>query len=94
MPPKRFPITPPIDPATHANDGRSEEEDDAEFPAGCFAHSATTASFATSTIEAPRFPRRRLMVIVKKEMLEGGRDAMENHDTACKNAAKHHHDRI
>ena len=53
IPPARFPKTPPIDPATHANDGRSDVLE------GSFPHSATTASFATSTMDAPRLLRRR-----------------------------------
>lgn len=88
IPPERFPKTPPIDPATHPNDWRSD------LLLGSFPHSATTASFATSTIEAPRFPRRRKMVIVKNEIVEDGNDAIANQDIACNKAEKDNQNKV
>ena len=80
---------PPMEDAIQTNDCNSPEEACGFFKEelDCFPVSATMASFATSTIEAPRFPSRRYTVIKKNELLEVGTNATASHDRACKNAA-------
>lgn len=75
--------------AIQTNDCNSPEEACGFFgeELDCFPVSATIASFATSTIEAPRFPRRRYRVIKRNELLDVGTNAIASHDRACKKAA-------
>ena len=89
-PPSRFPRTPPMEEAIQTKDWSSPEEDACFFleeEVGCLPISATMASLATSTIEAPRLLRSRYRVIVKIEMFDEGRIAIASHDTACRTAA-------
>ena len=63
-PPARFPRTPPAEEAIQTKDWSSPEEEEEEEEEGgdgcfCFPSSATMASLATSTMEAPRLLRRR-----------------------------------
>lgn len=89
IPPARLPRTPPTEAAIQTNDWTWPDEEFGLFlddELGGFPNSATMASLATSTTEAPKFPSKRYRVIVKNEIFEGERN-IAIHDTACKNAA-------
>lgn len=80
-PPSKFPKIP----VTDENDNTMAWIFPVEFV--CLPTSAAIASWATSTIEAPTFPRRRKMVRVIFVMQDGGRKIMDSHEITCNKTA-------